>query len=133
MPAFATTFRVSIKPMTQDRYAELLGMYTDETPSVEGYLVTSLADQTIPVGEFWVEKKLFESTYFQTTNLHMPTAIEHLRAGRRVKRAKWTNCYITFSGSTTSSAPDFCSDGFLPESWDMSIEDAEADDWEVVL
>ena len=133
MPAFATTFRVSIEPMTQDSYAERLGLYTDETPSLEGYLVTPLADQTIPVGEFWVEKKLFESAYFQTTNLHISTAIKHLHAGRRVKRAKWTNCYITFSGSSASGIPDFYSEGFPPEPWDMSIEDAEADDWEVIL
>lgn len=133
MPTFATTFRVSIKPMTQDEYADHLGMCTDESSPSEGYLVTPQAGQTIPVGEFWVEKKLFESTYFQTTNLHMPTAVEHLREGRRVKRAKWTNCHIAFSGSCVSGIPDFYSEGFPPEPWDMSIEDAEADDWEVVL
>lgn len=151
--------QINALPMTRVTYNELRGwtVPADENPHDEGYLVEYLDGGQANHKDFkgyisWSPKDVFERAYRPVDGMTFGLATEALKQGLKVARAGWngkgmfvyyvpaasyqaqTDAAKAYFGALVPYAAYFALKGVngVVSTWVPSINDALAEDWEIV-
>lgn len=152
---------INAQPMTRQAYNDLRGWVVpaDENPADEGYLVEYLDGGAANVPGYagyvsWSPKEVFERAYRPTSAMTFGDALVMLKAGKKVARAGWNGkgmfVYLvppaSYPAQTEAAKSHFGAGALVPynayfaikntsetvSTWVPSINDALAEDWQVV-
>lgn len=161
MKTFIGTKIINATPMTRAEYNAFRGwqLPADENGADEGFLVEYLdgGPANVPTHAgyvSWSPKDVFEGSYRETSGLPFGLAIEALKKGKKVARTGWNGkgmfVYLvpaaSYPAQTDAAKSYFGEASLVPynpyfaikntnetvSTWVPSINDALADDWQIV-